>query len=199
MFATSYTTGPAFQICVCNIMRLLVSHFLIDVFISFYFSVHLDILLSICLFQPIRVYLSIYLSIYLSWPVQNYLSNYLSSYFQIYLASDRSIFPVFYLVIVACSDGLFCWILWRINFWLFNTKSYIYIMLVVWVLWYINLWRLFNAQSIFIQIINSISNTSVYNKYNFNHTQLNVKTVLFQASRCSLRTVSTSKKNLFDP
>ena len=33
--------------------------------------------------------------------------------------------------------------------------------LVVWVLWHINLCRLFNAKSIFIQIINSISNNSI--------------------------------------
>ena len=38
----------------------------------------------------------------------------------------------------------------RISWWLFS-----------WVLWHINLCRLFNTKSIFIQIINSISNNSV--------------------------------------
>ena len=40
--------------------------------------------------------------------------------------------------------------------------------LVVLVLWHINHCRLFNAKSIFIQIISSISNNSVYHKYSFN-------------------------------
>ena len=37
--------------------------------------------------------------------------------------------------------------------------------LLAWVLWHINLFRLFNVKSIFIQIINSISNNSVYHEY----------------------------------
>ena len=36
--------------------------------------------------------------------------------------------------------------------------------LVVWVLWHINLCRLFNAKSIFMQIVSSISNNSVYHE-----------------------------------
>ena len=82
---------------------------------------------------------------------------------------------------------------------------------VGWFLWYINLCRLFNTKSIFKQIISSISNNSVKYEYTvelsktflfqtiqfsqtiliqtnqfcitivFVHTELNVKTVLFQA------------------
>ena len=36
---------------------------------------------------------------------------------------------------------------------------------VGWVLWHINLCRLFNAKSIFMQIVSSISNNSVYHEY----------------------------------
>ena len=46
---------------------------------------------------------------------------------------------------------------------LYITDIYMYIFgcLFVWVLWHINLCRLFNAKSIFMQIVNSISNNSV--------------------------------------
>ena len=37
-----------------------------------------------------------------------------------------------------------------------------------WGLWHINLCGLFNDKTIFIQIINSISNNSVYSKNSFN-------------------------------
>ena len=58
---------------------------------------------------------------------------------------------------------------------------------VVWVLWHINLCKLFDTKSIFIQIIRSISNNSVY------HT----KTVLFQTVQFSISTVLLSKTFLF--
>ena len=48
-----------------------------------------------------------------------------------------------------------------ISSWFFSEMDY----LVGWVLWHINLSRLFNAKSIFIQIIYSISNNSVYHEY----------------------------------
>ena len=52
---------------------------------------------------------------------------------------------------------------------------------VGWVLWHINLYWLFNAKSIFIQIISSISNNSVYHEYTVSLS----KTFLFQAIQFS--------------
>ena len=66
------------------------------------------------------------------------------------------------------------------------------------VYWHINLLRLFNGKSIFIQIISSISNNSLYHEYT---VQL-LKTFLFQAIQFSqtvlIQTIQFSIV-LFDP
>ena len=58
----------------------------------------------------------------------------------------------------------------------FDGEAPVILDLVSWVLWHITLCRLFNTKSIFIQIINSISNNSGYH----------VKTVSFQTIQFSI-------------
>ena len=77
-------------------------------------------------------------------------------------------------------------------------KSNLYLFGLVW--WHINYCRLFNPKSIFIQINSYISNNSVQHMYSFFvYTQLNIKTVLFQAIQFSINTQMNAKTIPYQP
>ena len=104
-------------------------------------------------------------------------------------------FVVFCKAVVYICGGFFV-IFYRSVFFLlffsFCLVVWIYLVSFRLVLWHINNSRLFNAKSIFIHTNSSISNNSVNHKYSILFTQLNLKTVLFQAIQFSISTLFSS-------